>query len=103
MMRWFIENWSGEEWDKFKQKYSEDFQNGFEVGLPGSGSLLSRNLMHILGIIKNDAFNTLPVVDVVCFFLKKGSEEPRLENQGPFRLVILDYPSVGANDFIELR
>jgi hypothetical protein len=82
IFRWYHENWKGENWKEFAQKHAQEFRAKFRKNIAGERSLLSQNLMTVLGKTRGRK-----LINVLLFLHRK--EPPKIETT--FKVVKIKY------------
>lgn len=88
IFKWYHNNWNGEDWRTFIEKFSDDFYNRFQKPIAPEGSLLSRNLLTVLKKTNGKLLKN------VLLFLHQG-DEPKFDTD--FKIVSLIYQPIYGN------
>lgn len=89
---WYHENWKGENWKEFAQKHAREFRAKFRKNIAGEHSLVSQNLMTVLGKTRGRK-----LINVLLFLHRK--EPPKIETT--FKVVKIKYEPADG-EYIEL-
>jgi hypothetical protein len=92
IFRWYHENWKGENWKEFAQKHAQEFRAKFRKNIAGERSLLSQNLMTVLGKTRGRK-----LINVLLFLHRK--EPQKIETT--FKVVKIKYEPADG-EYIEL-
>lgn len=88
MLKWYHENWKGEEWSMFAQSNADSFKNKFKRPIAPEGSLLCENLVTVLKIMQGRELRN------VLLFFHRGNV-PQIDSD--FKIVKVEYEPAEGN------
>jgi len=110
---WYLARWkSNHTMSTFQNEYGSAFIDCFknepsEKTMPPVESTLARNMEKMLMIIRNHCDRLDEPKNILLFFKNRNSKlarTPSVDSREPeFRIVIIDYPSIGDTDFFEMQ
>ena len=125
---WYVDKMKNiEDWSAFNEKDKADF-NSAHPGktIPGTDTVLAKNLMTVLGMILNSKIEKLKIKNVFLYFyntedvekspkkkpaktleilngIKQQQQESHNSENEEFQIVTMDYSKVAKNNLIEIE